>query len=79
MTSETIEGEIVAVMESWPLQLTVETPTGRVQVGLQAGTVVTQGGQPSDPGGLRPGLRVRIAGERSGPGALSARSVELLS
>lgn len=75
----TMEGTITGVMESSPLQLTVETSAGAVHVVLRADTAVSQDGQPIDAGRLRPNLRVCIRGERSGPGALTARSVELLT
>ena len=75
----TIEGTITGVLESSPLQLTVETSAGPMHVALRADTAVSQDGRPIDPGRLRPDLRVRIRGDRSGPSALSARSIEILT
>lgn len=74
-----VEGKIVAVMESWPLQLTVETQSGPLHVGLQSGTVVTEQGSAVDPNRLRPEMRVRIEGDRTGANAVTARSITILA
>lgn len=60
----TVEGTITAVMESWPLQLTVSTGTGRYLVSLTPGTAIRRGGRPADARSLRPGFRVVLSGER---------------
>jgi hypothetical protein len=73
-----IEGEIVEVMESWPLQLTVVTQSGRQHVGLLSETRVVKEGQLVDPSVLTSGVRVRIEGENTGPNAMSARNIEIL-
>jgi hypothetical protein len=74
----TIEGSVLDVMESWPLQPTVQPPEGRYHVGLLTETVVNRGGKSVDAGELKPGVRVRIEGEGSGPNALTAREVRIL-
>lgn len=74
----TIEGKIIEVMESWPLQLTVETQTSPLNVGLLAETEIIRQGQVLGPGELTPGVRVRIEGENTGPNAMSARTIEIL-
>lgn len=74
----TIDGTIRSVMESWPLQLVVESATRRWQVALRADTAITAHGQPVDAGQLAPGLRVRIDGEESGVGALTASALEIV-
>ena len=74
-----IEGSIVEVMESWPLQLTVETEAGRYQVSLLSETTVTREGETVDPGELMPGLRIRVGGQSSGANAMTARAIEILS
>ena len=75
-----IDGEIVNVMESWPLQLTVQTAAGRYHVRLLEGTIVTRRATTVGPGVLRPELRVRIRGSRvrSTPLVMSARVIEIL-
>ena len=47
-------------MESWPLQLALETATGREQVTLAGDVRIQQAGASVDPGALHPGQRVRI-------------------
>jgi hypothetical protein len=74
----TLEGRIVAVMESWPLQMVVETPAGRWHVALDAATEVTQGGRSLDPSELKPDLPVRVDGLPSNATAMTARAIELL-
>jgi hypothetical protein len=74
----TIDGTIVLVMESWPLQLVVETEGGRQQVTLRSDTAITANGQPVEAGHLVPGTRVRIDGDASGTNALSASALEII-
>jgi hypothetical protein len=73
-----IEGTIVEVMESWPLQLTVETETGRYHVALLSETTITREGETVDPGELLPDLQVRVEGQRTGSSAISAQTIEIL-
>ena len=74
-----IEGRIAEVMETWPLQLIVETHTGRYQVALQAETKIGKKGQGVGAGTLRHGLNVQIEGQRSGStqSAMTARVIEV--
>jgi hypothetical protein len=73
-----IEGTIRSVMESWPLQLVVETATGRWQVALRDDTTIARNGEPADAHQIVPGVRVRIEGDVSGVNAISAAALELL-
>jgi hypothetical protein len=74
-----IEGKIVEVMESWPLQLTVETETGRYHVQLLSETTITREGETVDPGELLPDLQVQVEGQSSGSNAMTAQAIEVLS
>jgi hypothetical protein len=74
-----IEGKIVEVMESWPLQLTVETGTGRYHVELLSETTITREGETVDPGELLPDLQVRVQGQASGPNTMTAQAIKVLS
>lgn len=73
-----IEGKIVEVMESWPLQLTVETETGRYHVELLSETTITREGETVDPGELLPDLLIRVQGQRTGSSAIIAQTIEIL-
>jgi hypothetical protein len=75
-----IEGKIITVMESWPLQLTVQAQTALYHVVLRSDTQITQKGKAVDPGSLRPDLSVRISGQvsSSNPLAVNARVIEVL-
>ncbi len=76
----TIEGTIVEVMESWPLQLSVETRAGRYHVELLDETRITQEGRTASPGSLTPNLRIRVKGSQSSVShlAMSAQEIEIL-
>ena len=58
-----IKGTIAEVMESWPLQLTVESEGAVYHVSLGLETVVTRGPATLEPGALLPGQRVVITGQ----------------
>lgn len=75
-----IEGKIITVMESWPLQLTVQGQTALYDVVLRSDTQITQKGSVLDPGSLRPDLSVRISGQvsSSNPLAVNAQVIEVL-
>ncbi|PSB15309.1 hypothetical protein C7B65_24665 [Phormidesmis priestleyi ULC007] len=60
-----IEGTVEQVMESFPLQLTVTTDSGRYFVSLQSNTSVMRQGKTVAPGTLTPGIRVQITGNQS--------------
>ena len=63
-TSEAIiiEGKISQVMESFPLQLMVETKNGRYYVALLPETKIHQQGKTVNTSKLNPGLTVKIQG-----------------
>ena len=58
-----IEGTIVEVMESWPLQLSVQTREGRYYVEVLSKTRITQAGESINQGDLSPNLQVQINGD----------------
>jgi hypothetical protein len=72
-----IEGEVVGVMETWPLQLAVQTDTGTYHV-LLDDTVIRSGGQPASSRDLRPGLHIRVEGEPSGPRGMTAIRIDII-
>lgn len=75
-----LEGTILEVMESWPLQLLLESGASRYSVGLTEATVVMRRGQPVGAGELLPGLFVRIIGKTSPAdgAAVCADRIEIL-
>lgn len=60
-----IKGRIVSVMESWPLQLIVDTETVEYIVDLLEDTKITQHGNRVGPGILCPGLQISVDGKKS--------------
>ncbi len=72
-----IEGTIIDVMETWPLQLSVDTGDGVCQVALGETTAVTSEGRPAEPARLLPGRPVRIEGEASTLRAMKAARIEI--
>ncbi len=66
-----IEGKISQVMESFPLQLMVETKNGRYYVALLPETKITQQGKTVDTSKLNPGLTVKIQGLSSAANQLA--------
>ena len=50
-------------MESWPLQLTLESEGAVYHVSLSLETVFTRGPATMEPGALLPGQRVEIKGQ----------------
>lgn len=73
-----IEGSVLEVMESMPLQLIVETQSRRVSVGLTIDTAVNRAGGRAEAGDLRPGDHVTISGPSSGRDAMVADSITIL-
>lgn len=58
-----LEGTIVQVMETWPLQLVISSPQGNVHISMREDTDVRMsGGTPGNLRMLQPGRRVRIEG-----------------
>ena len=74
-----IEGTIIEVMESWPLQLIVQTREGRYYVELLSETRITQAGESINQGNLLPDLQIQIDGN---PGSqkltMSAETIEII-
>jgi hypothetical protein len=76
---ERVEGRIVAIYETWPLQLALEGPRGRIDVALSAETAVSAGGRAAAPSDLHDGARVAIEGETTAPGAMIAARISILA
>lgn len=72
-----IEGKIVSIMETWPLQLTVTTSTGRYHVSLLPETIVKRADQPLDVSALRTNYTVQISGYSTEDHAITAELIEL--
>jgi hypothetical protein len=73
-----MEGRIVSVLETWPLQLTVEATTGRWHVALSKDTAVMQGMRRVELSCLRQGGRITVTGIQTGPLAMIAERIDLL-
>lgn len=75
-----LEGTILEVMESWPLQLLVQTGKTKNFIGLSEHTTVMRGGRSVDPGVLSPGMLVRIRGHSTErvPKAMNADQIYIL-
>ncbi len=73
-----IEGYVLEVMESMPLQLAVKSESTRIFVHLLLETTITQRGTPVGPGVIRPGIRIRIEGPGSVGEGMAADSIEIL-
>jgi hypothetical protein len=59
-----IQGTIVRVMETWPLQLVIATPQGNLQVPLREDTeILLPGGASGSVRMLRSGRKVRVEGK----------------
>ncbi|MCD4790080.1 MAG: hypothetical protein K8R37_08790 [Bacteroidales bacterium] len=61
----TIKGNIIEIMESYPLQLIVDVEGTKYYVGLLEETSIIKAGRTADAGILRPSLDITIRGERS--------------
>lgn len=55
-----MDATIVYIMESWPLQLVLQTSTGREHVSLAEDAYIQHAGKRVDPGVLHPGQRIRV-------------------
>lgn len=66
-------------MESWPLQLGCEEHSDRWLIALTEQTVIEGDAGPVGLGSLLPGIEVVIEGETSGPHAMRARRITVLS
>lgn len=60
-----MEATIEYIMESWPLQLVLQTPHGREHVALAENARIQRAGMQVDPGDLQPGQHVRIVSQTS--------------
>lgn len=74
-----IEGNIVQVMESYPLQLMVETNSGRYHVALSSDTRVMQQNQTVEQNQLKTGMHVQIEGQTSSidDHAMTAQTIQI--
>lgn len=74
-----IEGTIVEVMESWPLQLMVQTREGRYYVELLSETRITQAGESINQENLSSNLQVQITGKAGFEQlTMSAETIEII-
>ncbi len=73
-----IQGQILAVMESWPLQLTLETAQGEFTVQLAETTTVYQNDVVVDPGILVAGFSIAVEGNLSGSTTMTAHSIRII-
>lgn len=73
-----MEGRITAILETWPLQLSVEGTDGRWAVALSPDTVVMDGTRPVTPELLRQGARIAVTGKVTGPLAMIAERIDLV-
>ena len=55
-----MEATIAQIMESWPLQLMLQTPAERIHVVLAENVRIRRAGVLVDPGVLQPGQRIRV-------------------
>lgn len=72
-----IEGEIVSIMETWPLQLTVMVSSQRYHVTLLPETIVKQSDQLLDASALRTNRLVQISGYTTENHTMTAELIEL--
>ena len=75
----TITGKITGVMETWPLQLTLDVESEQYYVSLEDNTDIYRGSKPATAGELSPGMQVKITGIISeSETRLIAQSIEIL-
>jgi hypothetical protein len=72
-----IEGEIVQVMESWPLQLVIRTQSGTQHVVLSPDATINTKAPSVGSDMLKPGIRVQVEGVASGSGSMTAKAVRI--
>jgi hypothetical protein len=72
-----IEGAVVHVRETWPLQLVVQSPQGRYDVTLMEETQVIRNDRHVSPGELKPRMKVEVSGEGQGS-ALTAQLIRIM-
>jgi hypothetical protein len=73
-----IDGTVVDVMETWPLQLSIHTTSGLYHVVLSESTIITsEGWQPVDAGAVQPGAAVEVQGEFSGAQRMTVERLDV--
>lgn len=78
-TMVTITGKITGVMETWPLQLTLDVESEQYYVSLKDNTDIHRGSEPATTGELSPDMQVKITGITSeSETRLIAQSIEVL-
>ena len=74
-----VEGRLVSLAESWPLQLSVQPASGPAwSVTLDERATVLAFGRASQVGALRPDMHVVVRGRVLGPHALLAEAIEVV-
>lgn len=73
-----VDGTIIDVMETWPLQLFVLSAETVIHVSLSLDTTVTKANEAIGMDQLRPDLHIRIRGRRVGESGLVAESITVL-
>lgn len=77
---ETVTGTIVAIQETWPLQLEVRAADASVRpVSLAADCVVRSHGQVVPVSRLSPGAQIRATGARLHHGGVQASGIDILA
>ncbi len=72
-----IAGTILEVMETWPLQISIDTGERTWHVALDERAGITSEGQPADVAQLLPNRWVRVEGEAANAGAMKAVRVDI--
>ena len=76
---DTVQGQLLRIAESWPLQLTLRAADGSTWVAtLGDGALVTVRGVPASPAVLRPGQQLALRGRLVAPQALAADHINVL-
>jgi hypothetical protein len=75
-----IQARILQVMESWPLQLLIQTENEKKTVGLTLDTTILRGGRVVDAGQLRPNVLTRLSllENPANPAEAVVEAIELL-
>jgi|GEM_PF-6736372 len=74
-----MEGKILSIMESWPLQLTVESKLGEIyHVQLHEEALISKGDSVKKAGDLSINLEVKVKGDSTGLNSLLAREIHIL-
>lgn len=76
--AHTLSGQILAIMETWPLQLSIDADgQGPRSISLAEDCVVMRDGRAVDPGNLRVGDCVGISGRPAAAGGLTALRIDI--